>query len=254
MPPTPPTVLSSSSVSSPPLSSSSPSAVGPSSVSTPTQTSTYALRLSRPTALSSVGDSETQYGLTLPFSMSLYTTTDTQITITTNGLITIGSSTSIYEAYTDNTPLPPSSLPASVLNPGTAAVWWQYLQVADSPSPEGVWYQIENNNAVYIEWLIEDAKGLVYQFIANYSTGSPGRMGFYYFATGDGGVDATIGIQGEDADSITRAVEYMHGGNLSPGVLVEFDTNPQDTVVGIFSDTVFNLSCFPAGSFSAGIC
>jgi len=46
----------------------------------------------------------------------------------------------------------------------------------------------------------------------------------------------------------------MHGGNLSPGVLVEFDTNPQDTVVGVFSDTAFNLNCFPAGAFPAGIC
>lgn len=54
--------------------------------------------------------------------------------------------------------------------------------------------------------------------------------------------------------AVTRAVEYMHGGNLSPGVLVEFDTNPQDTVVGVFSDTTFNLNCFPAGSFPAGIC
>lgn len=49
--------------------------------------------------------------------------------------------------------------------------------------------------------MIEDAQGLVYQFIANYSTGLPGRMGFYYFATGDGGLDATIGIQGVDGDS-----------------------------------------------------
>ena len=47
---------------------------------------------------------------------------------------------------------------------------------------------------------MEDAQGLVYQFIANYSTGALGQMSFYYFVTGDGGVDATVGIQGLDAN------------------------------------------------------
>ena len=46
----------------------------------------------------------------------------------------------------------------------------------------------------------------------------------------------------------------MHGGNLPPGVLLEFDTNPQNTQVGTYLDTVFNMSCFPAGSFPVGVC
>lgn len=52
----------------------------------------------------------------------------------------------------------------------------------------------------------------------------------------------------------TQSVEYMHGGNLPPGVLLTFNTNPADTVVGRYSQTDFNLSCFPAGTFPAGVC
>jgi len=48
----------------------------------------------------------------------------------------------------------------------------------------------------------------VYQFIATYTTSFQGQMSFYYFATGDCGTDATIGVQGDD----------VNGGKWSPSV------------------------------------
>lgn len=102
-------------------------------------------------------------------------------------------------AFVDNPP-PPNPLPFGGLNPGTAAVWWQFLQVVTGTSPEGIYYQIDNGSQLSVEWLIEDANGLVYQFIATYNTSSPGQMSLYYFVTGDGGIDATIGIQGQDVN------------------------------------------------------
>lgn len=116
-------------------------------------------------------------------------------------LLTIGPSSSNYESNTDNSPPPPLALPSTVLLPGTAAVWWQFLQVVTGTFPEGIYYQVDGGNEVSVEWLIEDAQGLVYQFIASYNASAPGQMSFYYFATGDGGSIATIGIQGEDVNA-----------------------------------------------------
>ena len=65
-------------------------------------------------------------------------------------------------------------------------------------APEGIYYQIDNNNELSVEWILEDLDGDVYQYIATYSAIRPGLMNFYYFTTADGGANATIGIQGTD--------------------------------------------------------
>ena len=55
----------------------------------------------------------------------------------------------------------------------------------------------------------------------------------------------------------TQSVAYDNGGGslVSPGLQLNFDTNPADTQVGTYNiDSTFNLSCFPLGTFPRGIC
>jgi hypothetical protein len=105
----------------------------------------------------------------------------------------------VQEQFDDNTEGPPATLPDLSVNNGTAFVWWQFMECIGT-GQQGIYYQIDNNNELSVEWLLQDMSGLVYQFIANYNASTPGLINFYYFATGNGGADATIGVQGNDSN------------------------------------------------------
>ena len=91
-------------------------------------------------------------------------------------------------------------LPSYEINPPAAFVWWEYLQCT-ATYPQGIYYQFnDSGKEVSIEWLLEDANGLVYQFIANYDANYAGTINFYYFSSGDGGANATVGVEGYNND------------------------------------------------------
>ncbi|MCJ1436946.1 hypothetical protein MMC27_006329 [Xylographa pallens] len=189
--------------------------------------------------------------------MSLYTQSDTEITVTTNGLLTIGSNTSVSESSFDNA-YGPQQFPILAAFPGTAYVFWQYMQCSGT-NEQGIYYQIDNGESLSVEWLLEDdsTPPVVYQYLINYNASTPGLINFYYFSPIGGGGAATIGVQGMDVNDNTQSVAYDNGGDsvVHPGLQLNFDTNPADTQEGTYHiDSTFDLSCFPPGTFPAGIC
>ncbi|MCJ1400231.1 hypothetical protein MMC11_003435 [Xylographa trunciseda] len=130
--------------------------------------------------------------------MSLYTQSDTEITVTTNGLLTIGSNISVSEGSFDNA-YGPQQFPILAAFPGTAYVFWQYMQCSGTDN-QGIYYQIDNGDSLSVEWLLEDGSTppIVYQYLINYNASTPGLINFYYFSPVSGGGAATIGVQGMD--------------------------------------------------------
>ncbi|MCJ1322306.1 Arginase, catabolizes arginine to ornithine and urea [Xylographa vitiligo] len=163
--------------------------------------------------------------------MSLYTQSDTEITITTNGLLTIGSNASVSEGSFDNA-YGPQQFPILAAFPGTAYVYWQYMQCSGTDN-QGIYYQIDNGDTLSVEWLLEDdsTPPVIYQYLINYNASTPGLINFYYFSPIGGGGAATIGVQGMDINDNTQSVAYDNGGDtvVNPGLQLNFDTNPADT-------------------------
>lgn len=110
--------------------------------------------------------------------------------------MTIGSTASVIEAYSDNLP-PPLSLPTFEVVPGTALPWWEYLACSGT-GQQGIYYQIDGTR-LSVEFLLQNLAGLVFHFIVSYESKTPGSVGFYYFSAGDGGANATIGVTGLDS-------------------------------------------------------
>ena len=170
------------------------------------------LLLSEPTTLVSGSSDETQYILTLPFNVTLYTETSFNVSVTTNGvswsaihltvrllillqLLAITSDMFTSNGYLDT----PQPLYTYSLAPGTAAPWWQYMR-SDGQSQRGIYYQIDNSNHLSLEYNLLDSSGRPTHFIVTYATQSPGNINFYYLTAGDGGAESTIGVQGQDED------------------------------------------------------
>ena len=65
---------------------------------------------------------------------------------------------------------------------------------------QGIYYQIDNDNSLSVEWLLEDdgTPPVVYHYLINYNASTPGLINFYYLSPSGGGSDASIGIQGMD--------------------------------------------------------
>lgn len=71
---------------------------------------------------------------------------------------------------------------------------------SDGQNYRGIYYQIDNNNHLSVEYLLLDGSAQLTHFIVTYSAQSPGNINFYYLTTGDGGANSTTGVQGNDDD------------------------------------------------------
>ena len=103
----------------------------------------------------------------------------------------------------NNTAGGPLDLPTEEITPGTACVWWEYLQVAIG-SEDGIYYQLDGavgSRSLSVEYLLSDVRGAPYQVIAVIQEQNPGKIDYFYFSEGDGGVNATIGVQGLGANN-----------------------------------------------------
>ncbi|MCJ1310982.1 hypothetical protein MMC25_004651 [Agyrium rufum] len=247
--------------------------VSTSVVTSPTATATLPagnqLRLSHPTALVNATAAtsyinETEVILDLPFLFSLYAKNGTYVTITTNGLVSIGGLDTrgnpvVPEDHTDNNPT--MTLEDTFeLTSGTAAVWWEFLQAAPG-TQQGIYYQIDGTagsptETLSVEWYLENADGQMSDFIAQYFVSQPGNITYYYFTNGDGGVNATVGVVGNDFNGEYQVAQYESAtqGDLFAGLRIAFDTNLTDTGVGTFTPTDFDPTCVPPGTWPQGVC
>ncbi|MCJ1337166.1 hypothetical protein MMC09_002446 [Bachmanniomyces sp. S44760] len=197
------------------------------------------------------------FQLNLPFQVQLYTEIDNILTITTNGILTIGDLDGGDDSNINNPP-PTQQLYSFELYAGTACMWWEDLAV-NPGLDQGIYYQIDGDNTLsieFIETVSGDTTGTLFHWIAQYKTTSPGLFDIYYFSDGDTGTDATVGIQGDDNDGNPEAVEYISGltNGLYSGLQLSFDTLPSDTTAGTYLATQFNTSCYPPGTWPVGVC
>ena len=95
----------------------------------------------------------------------------------------------------------PQQFPILAAFPGTAYVFWQYMQCSGQDN-QGIYYQIDNGDSLSVEWLLEDDSSppVVYQYLINYNASTPGLINFYYFSPIDDGEATTIGVQGMDVN------------------------------------------------------
>ena len=77
------------------------------------------------------------------------------------------------------------------------------MQVSEG-SEDGIYYQVDGaagSRSLSIEYLLSDENGTSYHVIAVIQEQSPGKLNYFYFSAGDGGANATIGLQGLDLNN-----------------------------------------------------
>ena len=116
-------------------------------------------------------------------------------------LFALGINKTLQREYT-NTALYANNLP-----PGIAFPYWEDL-VASNSSQQGIYYQIDisgANTQLSVEYILTTYQDIgispspLIQFILTYDTDAPALFSVYYFSIGDGGPNATIGVQGLDS-------------------------------------------------------
>ena len=102
-----------------------------------------------------------------------------------------------------------TALYASNLPPGVVFPYWEDL-VAGNSAEQGIYYQIDNygsNIQLSVEYILTAYNDLgsssptLYQFMLTYDSDAPAVFSLFYFSAGDGGANATIGVQGMDSSS-----------------------------------------------------
>ena len=78
----------------------------------------------------------------------------------------------------------------------------------------------------------------------------------YYFSSGDGGANATIGAQGFDSMHVAQAITYDYDtpNTVLPGKRINLVTDPNEDPNGTYTVRSFDLSCYPPGTWPIGIC
>jgi len=130
------------------------------------------------------------------------------MTITTNGVFTIGDNSTIVEANTDNGGYPPL-LPTYTLNPGTMCVYWQYMYNSGVPG-QGVYWQVYSRSLLAVEWLLHDQADNLVNVIMTYNANAPGKVTYYYFTDDSTGQYSTIGVQGVDNQNSKYSYPTYH--------------------------------------------
>ncbi|KAK4988622.1 hypothetical protein LTR50_003805 [Elasticomyces elasticus] len=201
-----------SSTSASPASSASPSATGP-------------LYLTSPVACN-FGDppgtieDDSYCEIDLPFTMVMYSSNDTKSYASTNGFLSILSGSSQYQ---------PQALPDPNIPSSTACPFFDDLCLFPALG-QGIFYQLDAaNTSITYEFYLGRA-GLpndLYHFLLHYSTAAPGVFTYAYYAVGNGGATASVGIQGVAAQGGAQvAVQYsFQRASLTPGLVLTCDTN-----------------------------
>ena len=102
-----------------------------------------------------------------------------------------------------------TALYANSLPPGVVFPYWTDL-VAGNSAQQGIYYQLDtysSNMQLSVEYILTAYNDLgstsptLYQFILTYDSDAPAVFSLFYFSMGDGGANATIGVQGIDSSS-----------------------------------------------------
>ena len=155
-----------------------------------------------------------------------------------------------------------TALYASALPPGTVCVFWKDL-VASTTASQGIYYQIDVfgvNSKLSVEYILTGfdltTSPKFYHVILVYDSDAFGLVELYYFAGGDGGANATIGVQGFDAYHFPQAATYEFDtpNTVAAGDKVNFVTDLNDNPNGTATLRSFVVECYGPGTWPVGTC
>ncbi|KAK2060192.1 hypothetical protein LY76DRAFT_420450 [Colletotrichum caudatum] len=176
--------------------------------------------------------------ISLPFAIGVFGALDTTVFITSNGLLSLFTSSDEFR----NNPLPDRGIPAvSVLT------YFDDLELYPSTN-QIVTYQVfgsgAGNRTVTFEWNTARFRfpDQFYHFTATFQEGLPGIVVYRYYSTADKGGNATVGAQNIPPGQIQKFVQYSFN---TPGAV------PDKTFVRL--DTTGN-GTYTTGTFSAPGC
>ncbi|KAF3910769.1 hypothetical protein ABW20_dc0100959 [Dactylellina cionopaga] len=169
--------------------------------------------------------------VTLPFPITIYSTTASTIWVSVNGVISLdpppGSGSFINSALPHNPstpPPPPYSAADAWLGTNAIAPLWMDLAI-EYTLHLGIWYTVTGTSpsrTLTIGWQVEPQNAIsgflfFYIFDVVYEEANPGIVKFEYITLPDGGVSATIGAQSYPSG-------LQHSGYLNAGDIVTVDT------------------------------
>ncbi|KAI8663175.1 Peptidase s8 and s53 subtilisin kexin sedolisin [Fusarium keratoplasticum] len=188
--------------------------------------------LSNPTAL--VSDSQSVddafYSVSLPLAIGAFDVYDTNVFVSTNAMVTLGSGTRVWYS----TPLPADTVPEV-----TVFAYWFDLVYRGFPG-HGVRYEVFNGpqgRQVTFEWrgLNYATQTLRFHIQLSFYEDFPGRLNASFITTANKGEGATIGAQNQRVPTFLQW-SYNTPGSVPDGTYVLFETDggkPQSMTTGL---------------------
>ncbi|CAF1372992.1 unnamed protein product [Rotaria magnacalcarata] len=159
------------------------------------------------------------FTVTVPFNITLYSTTTKSVSVTTNGVICLSSCST---AFTE------TALPASAFSGAAVLPFWNDLYVFANTS-QGIYYDTQgiapNRTLIFEYYSGQYRQSTDYcNFQITFYENVPGVVQFIYYDATDGGISATIGVQGSSSGPF---IQYSFGqaNSVAQNMVLTFDTN-----------------------------
>ncbi|CAF1627535.1 unnamed protein product [Rotaria magnacalcarata] len=159
------------------------------------------------------------FTVTVPFNITLYSTTTKSVSVTTNGVICLSSCST---AFTE------TALPASAFSGAAVLPFWNDLYVFANTS-QGIYYDTQgiapNRTLIFEYYSGQYRQSTDYcNFQITFYENVPGVVQFIYYEAADGGISATICVQGSSSGPF---IQYSFGqaNSVAQNMVLTFDTN-----------------------------
>ncbi|CAF3411027.1 unnamed protein product [Rotaria socialis] len=159
------------------------------------------------------------FTVAVPFNITLYNTTTKSVSVTTNGVICLSSCST---AFTE------TALPASAFFGATALPFWNDLYISANTS-QGIYYDTQGiapNRTLIFEYYSSHYQQPTdycnFQIILHENV--PGVVQFIYYEATDGGVSATIVVQGSSSGPFIQ-YSFDQANSVAQNMVLTFDTN-----------------------------
>ncbi|CAF4705720.1 unnamed protein product [Rotaria sp. Silwood1] len=159
------------------------------------------------------------FTITVPFNITLYNTTTTSITVTTNGVICL---------QTCSTTFTETALPTSAFSGATILPYWDDLYIYANTS-QGIYYQKQGNapNQTFIvEYYCSHYQQSTdyYNFQVIFFENMPGVVQFIYYEVTDEGASSTVGVQDSSSGPFVQ-YSFDQASSVTQNMTLIFDTN-----------------------------
>jgi hypothetical protein len=190
--------------------------------------------LSAPTPIfgSDTFNDDSSAPVTLPFAISAFGSSGTDITVSTNGFLTVNSNQGANIFFN-------SKLPTDSIAPISILPYWDDLAIAGD-GQDRIEYEISGNSGertITINWclkILSQQQAKSNQFTATFYENDPGIALFRYYKTTEGGNSATVGAQNVDTESFVQ-YEFNQAASVADKSFVRLDMNG----VGSFTTGTF---------------